>query len=220
MGATVTARFVRGDPMSYSMQGIYLEACDCRAMCPCWIDQDPHDDECTGLIAWHIEAGTIDGVGVSNLSVVSFSHHEGHRHSGGQEVVLIIGQDASDEQASKLESAYSGRLGGPLEELKELSGPDPIVRRAPIRYAHDGEATTITVGEKADMGYVEMSPLVGALGRVTTLANSALARVLGTPTEVGKSTRLQISVNRAPLETDIENRSASRGRFSYDHNNT
>ncbi len=62
-----------------------------------------------------------------------------------------------------------------------------------------------------------MYPLVGALGRVTTLADSALARVLGTPTEVGKSARFQISVNRAPLETDLQNRSASRGRFSYAH---
>lgn len=206
--------------MSYTIQGIFLEACDCRVICPCWLDEDPHDDECTGLIAWYVEKGIVDGVDVSNLAVVSLSHHEGHRHSGGQEVVLVIGHDASDEQAAVLESVFSGRLGGPLEELKELSGPDPIIRRAPIRYAQDGKSTTVTIGGHGEMGNVEMFPLVGALGRVTTLSDSALALVLGTPTEVGKSSRLQMSVNRAPLETDVRNRSASRGRFSYHHTST
>jgi hypothetical protein len=203
--------------MPYTMQGIFLEACDCYVVCPCWFDQDPHEDGCTGLIAWHIEKGSIDGVDVSNVTVVAVSHHHGHRHSRGPEVVLLNGQDASDEQATALESAFSGRLGGPLEELKELSGPDPLVKRAPIQYHQDGRTTTVRLGDEGEMGGVEMYPLVGALGRVTTLADSALARVLGTPTEVGSSARFQISVNRAPLETDLQNRSASRGRFSYAH---
>jgi hypothetical protein len=203
--------------MPYTMQGIFLEACDCHVVCPCWFDEDPHEDGCTGLIAWHVEKGEIDGVDVSNNTVVAVSHHQGHRHSGGQEVVLLIGQEASDAQASAHEGAFSGRLGGPLEELKELSGPDPIVRRAPIQYAQDGKTTTVRVGDAGEMGNVEMYPLVGALGRVTTLADSALARVLGTPTEVGKSARFLISVNRAPLEIDVQHRSASRGRFSYAH---
>jgi hypothetical protein len=203
--------------MSYTMQGIFLEACDCHVVCPCWFGEDPHEDSCTGVIAWHVEKGEIDGVDVSNLTVVAASHHEGHRRTGGQEVVLLIGEDASDEQASALEGAFSGRLGGPLEELKELSGPDPIVKRAPIQYTQDGKTTTVRVGEQAEMTLVEMHPLVGALGRVTTLADSALARVLGTPTDVGRSARFLISVNRAPLETDLVDRSASRGRFSYTH---
>lgn len=203
--------------MSYTMQGLFLEACNCYVTCPCWFDEGPHDNECTGLIAWHVDKGTINEVDVSNLTVVSVSHHEGHRNSGGQQVVLLIEQDASDEQAGALGTAFLGRAGGPLEELQQLAGPEPSVQRAPIQYAHDGKITTVTVGENGSMTNVEMSPLVGALGRITTLADSALARVLGTPTDVGKSTRLQISVGRAPLDTNVEGRSASRGRFSYQH---
>jgi hypothetical protein len=203
--------------MSYTIEGVFLEACDCRVTCPCWFDESAHDDECTGIIAWHVDKGTIDDIDVSNLTVVSVSHHEGHRHSGGQEVVLVIGQDASDEQAEALQNVFLGRRGGPLEELHQLTGPEPIIRRAPVQYTHDGQTTKVTVGEDASMTNVEMFPLVGALGRITTLADSALARVLGTPSDVGKSRRLQISVDRAPLETNVENRSASRGRFSYHH---
>jgi hypothetical protein len=206
--------------MSYTMEGIFLEACDCRTICPCLLDEAPDENGCTGLIGWYVEKGTIDGVDVSNLIVVSVSHHEGHRHTGGQEVMLIIGQDASDGQAKALESAFSGALGGPLEELKELSGADPIIRRAPIQYFQDGKTTRVSVGANSELGNVEMAPLVGGLGRVTTLADHALARMLGTPAEVGKSSRFQISVERAPLEADLENRSASRGRFSYSHTST
>ncbi len=201
--------------MSYDLKGIFLEACDCKVICPCWFDEDPDGEGCTGVIGWHVENGAIGGVDVSGTTVVSVSHHEGHRHSGGQEVMLIIGQDASDEQAGALEAAFSGRLGGPLEELKELTGTDPIVRRAPIQYFQDGKTTRVSVGVNNEMGNVEMAPLVGALGRVTTLADSALARVLGSPVDVGRSSRMQVSVGRAPLETDLEQRSASRGRFSY-----
>ncbi len=199
----------------YEMQGLFLEACDCRAVCPCWIDEEPDEASCTGLIAWYIEKGYIGGVDVSGLTVVSISHHEGHRSSGGQEVVLFIEDKASDEQAEALQATFTGSLGGPLEELKELTGSDPIVRRAPIRYTHDGKATTLHVGGKGEMVAVDMLPLVGALGRVTTLADSALSLVLGTPAEMGKSSRILISINRAPLDTDLGQRSATRGRFNY-----
>lgn len=203
--------------MSYTMEGIYLEACDCHVTCPCWFDELAHDDECTGLIAWHVDKGTIGDIDVSNLTVVSVSQHEGHRHSGGQEVVLIISQDASDQQAGALQEVFLGRGGGPLEELNELAGPEPIIRREVVEYTHDGKTTKVTVGDDASMTNVEMSPLVGALGRITTLADSALSRFLGTPTDVGKSKHMQISVGQAPLDTSVKNRSASRGRFSYHH---
>lgn len=201
--------------MSYEMQGLFLEACDCQVLCPCWLDEEPDYASCTGLIAWYIEKGQIGGVDVSGLTVVSISHHEGHRSTGGLEVVLFIEDKASEEQTEALEKTFTGSLGGPLEELKELTGSDPIVRRAPIRYAHDGKATTLHIGEQGEMVAVDMLPLVGALGRVTTLADSALSLLLGTPAELGKSTRVLISINRAPLDIDLERRNATRGRFNY-----
>lgn len=201
--------------MSYELQGMFLEACDCYVVCPCWLAEEPDETSCTGLIAWYIEKGQVDGVDVSGRTVVSISHHEGHRRTGGQEVVLFIDDKASDEQARGLQETFTGNLGGPLEELKELAGSDAIVRRAPIRYTYDGKVTTLHIGENGEMVAADMLPLVGELGRVMTLADSALSRTLGTPAELGKSSRVLISINRAPLDTDIEQRSATRGRFNY-----
>jgi hypothetical protein len=201
--------------MSYEMQGLFLEACDCRVICPCWIDEDPDDASCTGLMAWYIENGRVGGVLVSGLTVVSVSHHEGNRRTGGQEVVLFIEDTATAVQAEALRATFTGNLGGPLGELKDLAGTDPIVRRAGIGYTHDGKATTLHIGDKGETVAVEMLPLVGALGRVTTLADSAPALLLGTPAELGRSSRLFININRAPLDLDLAQRGAARGRFDY-----
>ena len=38
--------------MGYLLNGTFVEACDCRLMCPCWTDDEPDDGHCTGLFAW------------------------------------------------------------------------------------------------------------------------------------------------------------------------
>src|SRR5918995_1232116 len=63
--------------MTYRMNGRFLEACDCYVPCPCWFDNDPNEDECTGVVAWQIENGEIEGVDVTGLSVISVSQHGG-----------------------------------------------------------------------------------------------------------------------------------------------
>jgi hypothetical protein len=40
--------------MPYRMNGRFFEACDCYVPCPCWFDDTPDEDECSGLIAWGI----------------------------------------------------------------------------------------------------------------------------------------------------------------------
>ena len=40
----------------YRLVGRFLEACDCYAICPCWIDELPDEDRCTGLYVWDIAA--------------------------------------------------------------------------------------------------------------------------------------------------------------------
>ena len=48
--------------MAYELRGQFLEASDCNVMCPCWFDQDPDENKCTGMVAWYFEQGEIDGV--------------------------------------------------------------------------------------------------------------------------------------------------------------
>src|SRR5215217_7686638 len=111
----------QGGAMAYELRGQFLEACDCRVTCPCWFHEQPDDDECAGLVAWHVEWGRIDGVDVSGLTAVSVSHHGGHRAEGHARVALFLDERAGEEQRAALAAAFSGTLGGPLRELAEIT---------------------------------------------------------------------------------------------------
>jgi hypothetical protein len=196
----------------YAMRGQFLEACDCRVMCPCWLSETADEDSCTGLIVWYIEKGEINGVDVSGRALASLSHHSGHRQSGDHHVMIFVDENSSAEQEQALFHAFSGRLGGPLAELAELTGEIAPVQWALIRYESDGRNTSVSVGNMVE---VTMSSILGSTKRIATMADSALATVLGTPVEVGKSSRFFIDVDRADMAADLVGRSANRGRFVY-----
>jgi hypothetical protein len=197
----------------YSMRGRFLEACDCFVPCPCWFDEDPDEAECSGVVVWQIEQGAIGGVDVSGLAAASVSRHGGHRAKPVRmRITLLIDKRADDAQHEALEQAFSGRLGGPLEELAELSAP-AAVAPARISFASDGAETQVSVGQALS---VRTSLLTGATARVITVGDGVFARLLGTPGEVGRSHSLRIDVNGMKL-VDVADRSTTSGRFAYLH---
>lgn len=200
--------------MAYELRGQFLEACDCSVMCPCWFEEDPDEGECTGLIAWHVEAGEVDGVDVAGLTTVSVSHHGGHRDGGHARVALYVDERGDDDQRKALGDAFAGKLGGPLSELADITESVEEVTPAQISFGYDGARTAVTV---KDAVRTSMAPLVGANHRVITVADSALANVLGSPAEVGKSSQFQLDVGRDELDRNLKDRSANRGRFRYVH---
>jgi hypothetical protein len=196
----------------YELRGQFFEACDCYVVCPCWVNEDPDDGYCNGAFGWYVEQGEIDGVDVSGLCAASVSRHDGHRQSGGWRVVLYVDERASEEQRRALEQVFSGKSGGPLGELGNLTDEVLEVESAAIELTSDGGASKLRVGQEVS---ADLQPLVGSTGRVTTLADSALATTFGTPAELGKSSSYRISVPRHGFELDVQGRSANRGRFYY-----
>ena len=132
----------------YQLTGLFYEACDCYTICPCWLGDDPDDGECTGVFAWDIEQGTIDGVDVSGLRAVSVSHHSGLREEAKQRVVIFVDDRATRQQTDAIAAAFSGRLGGPLQELADILGELLAVERAPIVLRREGRLTTLTVDRR------------------------------------------------------------------------
>ena len=106
--------------MSYELQGHFLEACDCNAVCPCWIDDEPDEEECTGLFVWDIDRGVIDGNDVSGMRVASVSFHERKRSTSHQRVVVFVDTRAADDIADALGEVFTGKRGGTLGELGHL----------------------------------------------------------------------------------------------------
>jgi len=204
----------------YTMRGQFLEVCDCSVPCPCWFVQDADDDECTGVIAWQIEQGDIDGVDVSGLTAISVSQHAGSRGPHGahpkMKIALIVDERATEQQAASIAQAFSGQLGGPLGELAEMTDSATEIDRATIEFASDGARTKLSVStpRRAQTLSADMTPIVGATGRITTVADSVMANLLGLG-EVGKASGLTIDLPTRSLDLRVEECSATRGRFSY-----
>ena len=198
--------------MPYDLQGVFVEACDCSVICPCWFDLAPDEDRCTGLIAWHIERGNVDRIDVSDLTVLSVSFHEGRRSDAHARVRLYIDVRATESQERVLVGAFTGRKGGPLGELATITGDVIAVERAEMVFHHNAGATAVSSGSDVS---VDLTPLVGATGRITTLADSSLSRLLGNPAEVGVSGRFRVDIAEDGFDLEVGQRSANRGRFAY-----
>jgi hypothetical protein len=198
----------------YRLRGSFYEACDCFTVCPCWMGNNPDGGECTGVFAWEIDRGLIDGVDVSGLRVVSVSHHVGIRDEAKQRVVILVDDRASRQQADALVAAFSGRLGGPLQELADLLGQLAGVERAPIELRRDGRMTKLIVDHRIR---IEGATSEGPSGRPMALNDGRLSNVLGSPAEIGESGRFRIGLMTHGMEMDVRGRSTMSGRFSYVH---
>lgn len=198
----------------YRLRGTFYEACDCFTVCPCWMGNNPDGGECTGVFAWDIGKGTIDGVDVSGLRVVSVSHHTGARDEAQQRVVLFVDERATRQQMDALVAAFSGSLGGPLKELGELLGELAAVERAPITLRLEGRLTTLVVDHRIQ---VVGSTNEGPSGRAMALNDGRLSKVLGTPAAIGESGRFRIGLPMHEMNVDLRGRSTMSGYFYYVH---
>jgi hypothetical protein len=74
--------------MAYHLERRLLEVCDCRVLCPCWIGEDPDNGTCDSVLAYHFDAGTIDGVRVAGRTIAMVSHIPGNVLNGNFRVAL------------------------------------------------------------------------------------------------------------------------------------
>ncbi|MFL6128021.1 MAG: DUF1326 domain-containing protein [Mycobacteriales bacterium] len=201
-----------GGGRGYRLTGRFLEACDCYAICPCWIDEVPDEARCTGIFAWDIAAGEAHGHDVSGLRVVSVSYHEGKRRGSRQRVVLLFDEGADDSQRSALSEVFSGRSGGPLGELAGMLGELAAQRSAKIAISWDGQKAVLDIDGRVR---VANEPKVGPSGRVTSLVDPELSEVFGSPALVGVSTDFRVDLPELEPKIKLRGRSANTGWFSY-----
>lgn len=206
--------------MGYLLTGVFTEACDCTLICPCWLDDAPDEDHCTGLFAWQLDhRAVIDGVGVGGLSVVSVSTHSGGRRAGSTSTAIFVSEAATDEQFALLTEAFSGRLDGPLADLADVSGAVLVTARARVEVTADTAGWHIFVGRNG-AGVVEVTGSAVSFSdehEPLTLANTALNKELGSGEVVAHRTdSLAVRVPALPgAYLDVRGRSAMRGRFQY-----
>jgi hypothetical protein len=150
--------------MAWRLEGTYFESCSCDAICPCtWsaLTAKATLDRCRALLAYHVEAGDIDGVDVSGLSFALFLDTPPVMAEGNWRVGVFLDDAATDSQAELLGGVLAGQQGGPPAMLGPLIGELLGIERAHIDFAEDGRAHQIKIGDAISVGVEDFVAIDG-----------------------------------------------------------
>lgn len=134
----------------WTIEGDYVEACNCDVACQCiWLEA-PDDDACTVSLAWHVRDGHYGDVDLSGLSVallVSTEDGVMFAPETGWDVVLLVDGAADDDQRAAIEDIYLGRAGGIFAPVADVHVESAEVATADIDFARDGTEFSVEVGD-------------------------------------------------------------------------
>jgi hypothetical protein len=196
----------------YKLRGTLLEACSCNVLCPCWIGEDPDGGDCKAFLGYHFDEGEINGIDVSGLSLVMVCQIPGNVLTPNSWKVLVLMDDnATNDQAQAIADAYTGKLGGPLADLAQLVAQIIGVEHVPISHNVRGGAGELTVGE----GWIasSMAPYRGPDGSATTLRDSVFSTIPGSPAYVSKAAYHRVNIPKYGIKWAFEGRNAVQGDY-------
>ena len=169
--------------MAWHLEGTYFENCNCDMVCPCTtsgLTMAADQDRCRVVLAFHVAIGEVDGVDVSDKTVVLVVDTPPVMADGNWRVGVIMDAAASPEQAEKLGAVFGGQAGGPMALLSPLITEMLGMESAPIDYVDDGRRHSIKIGDLVDIEIEDfVSPMNpgGEVERLTGIfhpANSTL----------------------------------------------
>ena len=199
--------------MGYHLEGRLLEVCNCRVLCPCWIGEDPDFGTCDTIVAWRIDAGTVEGVDVGGVTIAAVAHVLGNILEGNWTAAIFLDDKASAAQEEAVLKVYTGKAGGPVADLAKLIGTVVSVERAPIRFDVAGGKGTLEIGTDY---YAELEPYLGATGGKTTLSETVFSTVPGAPVFVGKAPVYRSKNAAIGIDVDIKGHNALQSTFVFD----
>lgn len=133
--------------MPWNIQGDYFENCTCDVVCPCSasLSLGADYDRCQAVLVFHVGSGEVDGVDVTDLTVVAVADTPKHMHEGGWRLGVLVDDRATEEQAAKLGAVFGGQLGGPMEGLVPLVSEELGVQRVAMQFSSEGGQHRLTM---------------------------------------------------------------------------
>jgi hypothetical protein len=200
--------------MSYQLEGQLLEVCSCEVLCPCWIGELPDGGTCEGVVAYHIDNGTVNGVDVSGHTFALAGFIPGKAIDGNWKAVLFVDDGASDTQRDAILKAFSGELGGPLADVAQLVGEVVAVEQTPISFQVVEGKGTLKIGSVVD---AEMAPYLGPTGDVTTLHETVFTTIPGSPAYVSKASHYKRNSAQYGInDVNLQDHNAIQGTFRFE----
>ena len=200
--------------MAYDIEGRLLEVCTCNVLCPCWVGEDPDYTTCDTTIAWGIEKGTVDGVGVDGLTLAVSAHiPKNILTPKSWKAVVFVDDRATDAQQDALIRLFTGQLGGAVADLAGLIGEVVAVERAPMTFTVDGGRGRLAIGETVT---ADMTPFTGATGNPTTLAETVFSTIPGSPVYAAKASQYTRDGSAHGIPSvDLQGHNALQGHFKF-----
>jgi hypothetical protein len=169
----------------WKLNGTYFEACNCNAACPCVFLSDPTEDDCTVLVAWHIDEGNYNDVGLDDLNVAMSLLSPGNMVEVPWTVAVYFDDRATDSQKDSLMQIFTGQAGGHPARLVSHVGEVLGVSSLPMTYKAEGKTRRLQISDVADVEIEAMSE--GQGGADITIDNHPLCIAPGYPIVASKS---------------------------------
>ena len=103
--------------MAWSVEGTYIEACNCEAACPCIFLSPPTEGECKVVIGWHVNTGRHGDTVLDGLNAALIAYTPGNMKDGQWKVALYLDERGNDTQRAALQGIFSGADGGHIANL-------------------------------------------------------------------------------------------------------
>ncbi|ODU07266.1 MAG: hypothetical protein ABS81_01845 [Pseudonocardia sp. SCN 72-86] len=157
--------------MAWTLSGVWTESCTCTITCPCNLNEDPTNGDCDVAFCFHVKAGNVDGVDVSDIPVVWTVNLPGAFTAGNATARLYIHDGASEEQRAALEPIFHGERGGVWATLAGIVSKWLDTQYTPITVEDGEKVRTVTVG---DYGQIVAEPVVDHRGEKALLMEPPL----------------------------------------------
>jgi hypothetical protein len=195
---------------SWTLDGIYTEACTCQAACPCIMLSDPTEGDCTVLVGWHIERGGYGRTTLDGLNVAIGVHTPGNMKEKNWKAALYLDARASPEQREALVQIFGGHAGGHPAHIAEHIAEVAGIESVPITFESDGRAGRLRVG---NVGASDWRPIEGQGGGPVTIEGTPFAISPGHALVVGRADRAHFRGHG--IEFDASGRQAMVAPFRY-----
>ena len=195
---------------SWSIAGTYFESCNCEVACPCVFLSPPTTGDCTVLIAWHIDSGSLGNTDLGGLNVALAVHSPGPMTQVQWRAALYLDERARQAQGQALTQIFGGQAGGHFALISRHIGEMLGVKSAAMDYRAEGKRRSIRI---ADVAEADIEAIDGIGGSQVTISNNPLGVVPGEPVTVAKSTRL--SYHDHGMDWELTEKNGFYSPFTY-----
>jgi hypothetical protein len=196
--------------MAWSLNGTYIESCNCEAACPCVFLGPPTEGECTVLIAWHVDRGSFDAVRLDGLNVALAVHTPGHMAHTKWDAAVYVDAKASAEQEAALVKIFAGQAGGHPAVLASFVGKVHGVKKLPIQFTQQGKSFALELAQVAELNG---EAIPGAGGADVQISGHPLCVAPGFPATVGRSK--QLTYHDFGMSWNLSQKNAFFSSFAY-----